>query len=493
GLTEPTTTAPAASGPRRRYREQVFTLSDALAYAQRYKRDFQAAKEDLYLSALALTLERHLWTPIFAADLRTIYGNFGEITDFDQAMRFVADLRMTQRLPYGGAFTAQMISTLIRDVKQSITAEEGSQIALSLDIPFLRNAGHIAREDLIQLERTLTYAVRSFERFRRRQLVDVMSSYFGLLTTKQQVVDLEITYGNFIEDLDRSQARYEADMDTIIDTGRAELAMLRAKNNLASGRERFRAQTDRFKLLIGMPVDEPIGLDDLQSISDIEQQVVSGQLPLLQRPEAVENEQLGLVVALQGRFDLLNRRDQIDDARRGVAIAKNRLLPDFDLTSSVTFDTDPDHFRLGAFETARATWRSEIVFSLPLERTAERNQYRRSLIDVQQAQRDYEELRDSIRADVRSALNEILLAEVTLTIQERSVDVAEQQKEFADIKYQTGDLTNREKVEAEDDWTQARNQWNAAKTDRWEAILDFRLATETLLIDENGRQTAPGP
>ncbi len=323
--------------------------------------------------------------------------------------------------------------------------------------------------------------------------MDVMSGYFGLLTTKQQVVDLEITYGNFIKDLDRSQARYQADMDTIIDTGRAELAMLRAKNNLASGRERFRAQTDRFKLLIGMPVDEPIGLDDLQSISDIERQVVSGQLPLLQRPDAVENEQLGLAVALQGRFDLLNRRDQIDDARRGVAIAKNRLLPDFDLTSSVTFDTDPDHFRLGAFETARATWRSEIVFSLPLERTAERNQYRRSLIDVQQAQRDYEELRDSIRADVRSALNEILLAEVTLTIQERSVDVAEQQKEFADIKYQAGDLTNREKVEAEDDWTQARNQWNAAKTDRWEAILDFRLATETLIIDENGRQPAAGP
>ena len=53
-------------------------------------------------------------------------------------------------------------------------------------------------------------------------------------------------------------------------------------------------------------------------------------------------------------------------------------------------------------------------------------------------------------------------------------------------------MTNREKVEAENEWTDARNQWNSAKADRWEAILDFRLATETLLIDENGNQSSTG-
>ena len=93
---------------------------------------------------------------------------------------------------------------------------------------------------------------------------------------------------------------------------------------------------------------------------------------------------------------------------------------------------------------------------------------------------------------MRSALNEILLAELTLTIQQRSVEVAEQQKEAALLRWQDGDLTNREKVEAENEWTDARNQWNSAKADRWEAILDFRLATETLLIDENGNQLSTG-
>lgn len=174
----------AASQPARQ-RGQVFTLTGALAYAQERQRDYQSAKETLYLAALDLTLERHLWTPIFASNLTTVYGNYGEARKFDQAMRFVADLGVTQRLPYGGEFTANAISTLIRDVKNSLTASEGSNIALGLKVPFLRGAGHVAQEKLIQLERELTYAVRVFERFRRNQLVTVATGYFGLLAAKQ--------------------------------------------------------------------------------------------------------------------------------------------------------------------------------------------------------------------------------------------------------------------------------------------------------------------
>jgi hypothetical protein len=77
------TSAPASQPTQ--FRARVFTLTDALAYAQRHRREYQTAKEDLYLSALALTLEHHLWTPQFAASLRGVYGNYGEIRDFDQA------------------------------------------------------------------------------------------------------------------------------------------------------------------------------------------------------------------------------------------------------------------------------------------------------------------------------------------------------------------------------------------------------------------------
>jgi outer membrane protein TolC len=486
---QPTTTLPATQPATRP--AGVFTLTAALAYAQQYQREFQTAKEDLYLAALALTLERHLWTPIFASNLRTVYGNFGEAQHFDQAMRFMADLSVSQRLPYGGTFTANAVSTLIRDVKQSITAQEGSTAQLGLNIPFLRGAGHVAQETLIQLERELTYSVRVFERFRRQQLVEVAQTYFALLAVKQRVADSEQSYQNFKDDYDRAKATEETGRGTPLDTQRAEQAMLNQENAYESAREAFRSAADDFKLLIGMPVDEPLGRDDLEDIEAIEQQVESGVYPLLARPLAVSEESLAVQVAQQRRLDLLTLQDQIDDARRGVAISRNALLPDLNWNSTLSFDTDPNHFNMGAFSFDRANWRSEIVLGLPLERTAERNEFRRQIINVQRAQRTYIDQAERIRAEVRRAVNNILLQERSLVIQTKAVEVAERQREFAKIQYDQGKIDNRDKIDAENAWVGARNQLNLAQTERWGAILQFRLATETLLVEEDGTQLPP--
>jgi outer membrane protein TolC len=481
-------TQPVATSQPTRFRERVFTLTDALAYAQQHRREYQTAKEDLYLVALALTLERHLWTPIFAAELRGVYGNFGEITDFDQATRFVSDLSVSQRLPYGGDFTARAVSTLIRDVKRNITASEGGTIDLDLRIPFLRGAGHVAREDLIQLERDLSYAVRDFERFRRRQLVDVAQRYFDLLRSKQEVLDGSDSLNRSNDDYERAKALEEAEEGAPLDTRRAEQRMLSEENRLERLREAFRFGTDRFKLLIGMPVDEPIGLDDLEDIESIRRQIEEGKYPLLRRPGAADNETRALEIATRLRLDLLNRRDQIEDAKRGVAIARNSLLPDLNWNSTLTYDTDPTRFNVAAFESARATWRSELILSLPVERTRERARYRGSLIDVRRARRIHEDQMERIRVAVREAVNQIHLQERVLEIQRRNLGVASSRAEFARIQFREGEISNRDLVEAEIELVDALNELNLARTSRWSAILDFRLETETLRIDEQGVQ-----
>jgi len=493
--TQPTAPAPASSAPSSarsqpaatRFRQRVFTLTDALAYAQRHRREYQTAKEDLYLAALALTLERHLWTPQFAAELRQVYGNFGEITDFDQATRLVADLSVSQRLPYGGEFTAAAVSTLIRDVKRSITASEGSTLTLGLEIPFLRGAGHVAREDLIELERALTYAVRSFERFRRQQLVEVAQRYFALLAAKQRVLDVAQSLKRAQRDYERAQAFQEQGMGTPLDTGRAEAQYLARQNALASQREAFRAATDQFKIFIGMPIAEPLGLDDLDTIESIEQAVAAGDYPLLLRPPAAGDVERATEVAVRCRLDLLNRRDQIDDAKRGVAIAKNALLPDLDWTASLSFDTDPEHYKLGAFEFARATWRSELILAMN-DRFQERTRYRASLIDLRRAQRAYNEQLERIRAQVLSAVNQIRLQDQVVEIQRRNVEVNFKQAEFARFQFEDGLIDNQALIDAENLYISALNDLNQAKTDRWSFLLEFRLATGTLRVDEDGRQ-----
>ncbi len=390
---------------------EVFTLTDALAYAQRHRREYQTAKEDLYLSALALTLERHLWTPIFASDLKTVYGNYGEVQDFDQAMRFVADLSVAQRLPYGGEFTAKAISTLIRDVGKTITASEDSAATLDLRVPLLRGAGHVARETLIQLERELTYSVRVFERFRRRQMISVAQAYFRLLLAKETMINSEDAFANFVWDFEQAKALEAIDKRTPLNTALVQDAMLSAANQVELDREGFRSEADNFKLLIGMPVVERLDRGNLADIRSIERQIADGTYPLLARPAAVDAQESSVDVALQRRFDLLTANDRIDDARRGVAISQNALLPELDWSGSVGFDTDPSEYNLGGLQFDRANWRTELILSLPLERTAERNALRQSLIDVRRAQRAFKDKEESIRVDVRDARNSVLVAE----------------------------------------------------------------------------------
>ncbi len=460
------------------------TLPYALEFAQRNRREYQSEKEDLYIAALDLTLERHLWTPIFSADLRTVYGNYGEAQNFDQAMRFVADLGVTQRLPYGGEFSARMLSALVRDVKKSITAEEGGQTTLGLEIPFLRNAGHIAREELLQLERGLTYAVRVFERFRRRQLVEVSSAYFALLSAKQRVTDSGESVERLRADYDRARSLEAMQLGTNVETQRAETTMLGAEDRLERERERFRAQTDQFKLLIGMSIDIPIGLDNLQSIDEIEREIQAGRMPLLARPDGADDELLAQQIALARRLDLKNLRDQIDDARRGAHNAENQLLPDLNLNTTVSFDTDPLHYRVTDYEFNRAFWRSELVLSLPVDRFRERNAYRRSLLDVRRAQRIAVAAQESVRAEVRAAVNQIRLADKTVLINRRAVEVADNRRELTQLLWEDGKIENRDKLEAESEWTAARNQLNDAKTALWVSVLELRLATETLAVAE---------
>lgn len=477
---------PAYSGPTRR--TQKFSLTDALGYAQQHRRPFQTAKERLYRAALDLTLERHLWTPILAQQLQTVYGNYGEDQQFDQAMRFVNDASVSQRLPYGGELTARMLNTLIRDVKKTLTAEESGRIEVGLRVPLLREAGMVAQETLIQLERELTYSVRAFERFRREQVAEIAQNYFDLLRAKQDIVDTEFRYRNAVEDFERAKALEETGRGTILDTQRAEQAMLSAENTLEVARESFRNQADEFKLFIGMPIEEPLAAEDLEDIASIEAQVRSGAYPLLAVPVAIRSVERATQVALERRLDLLTLHDRVDDARRGVAISRNALLPRLDWQGSVNFYTDPNAYSTMQFEFEHSDWFTQITLEVPWERTRERNEMRARLIDVRAAQRAELDQAERIRVDVRRNVNLLRLADISVDIQERAVQVAERQAEYASLQFEEGLISNRDKLEAEDDLLRARAALSLAKTSRWNQLLQFRLVTETLRVDDDGVQ-----
>ncbi len=463
--TRPVTTQPALE-------RQPLTLQDAVAYAMRHSREFQSEKEELYLAALALTLERHLWTPQFFGEVSYEYANYGQVRDFDHAMTAIAQVGATQRLPYGGEVTAQIVNSLMRDLGAHITSGETGQMILSADIPLLRGAGKVAQESRYQAERELIYAARTFERYRRAFLVEVASSYFDVLALKAGIENAQASVEALAIDKARSDGLAKTGRILQVDVDRAEVEYLRARNDAITAQTAYDSALDRFKILIGMPTVQPIEAVE----------------PDFEVAAPAVDEELAIETALRSRLDLLNEQDAVDDTRRAVLVARNNLLPDLDFRGSVTLDTDPNRKNSVSYNTERTTWRGEVAMEIPLNRVAERNEYRSSIIDLRRAERNYDRRRDEVRLDVRDAFRGIEQARLSLEIQAENIKINDFRKRQAEELLNRGLLqSNRDKIEAETDWRDAKNRYAQAEANYRTAVLAFLRDTETLRVTDDGR------
>lgn len=452
-------------------------LREALSQAIRHSREIQDAKEALYLAALDLTLERHLWTPQFVASVQAEFADYGQVRDFDRAMTAVSNFAVSQRLPYGGEVTARVINTLMRDLGVHTTSGEPGNFILEANLPLLRGAGRAARESLYSAERDLIYAVRDFERFRRSFVVRVSAAYFNLQQLKMAITNTFVSYKNRKSDWER--ADFVAQMGQakdVFEGPRVQSIFRQAEAELISSKEQYASALDRFKILIGLPVEDL--LDVVDQNADEDAKSLDGLLPDVDIAQAVD-------VAVKFRLDLLNSADGVDDARRGVSVARNRILPDLDASGSVALDTDPERLNSASYNTERTTWRGSIELRMD-DRFEERNAFRASLVALRRAEREYERATDEVRADVRAAVRRVAQQEIVRQIQAMSVQENEARVEAARAQYELGKITNRDVVEAENDLLNARNSQARALSQYRNAILEFRRDTETLRINDEG-------
>ena len=463
-------------------RAQVFGLDDALAYAMRHGRDFQNAKEDLYLAALALSLERHLWTPQFSAIVQANYTDFGEDAVLDRALSTTAEVAVTQQLPLGGTVTARVIHSMVREISELVSRGEGGQFILEAEIPLLRGAGRVAYESRYDAERALVYAVRTYERFRRTFLVSIARDFFDLQRLKAAIAN---TYRSYLDrHRDWFQAEFKHRMGRslfISEAPRARTNFRDTEAALVSAKARYESSLDRFKIRLGMAVVDILDVVDQEK--DESAQAVDRLLVAISEEDAVD-------LAVKFRLDLLNNADRVDDVRRGVVIAKNQILPDLGLSGGVTFDSDPDQLRSANLRDERAQWEGQVRFQMD-DRKRERNAYRSALIDVRRAERSHREFLDSVRADVRRALRGVRQQSDLRRILAANFGENEIRLEGARARFNLGQSTNQEVVDAENDVLSAANQLAAAIASYRVAILEFRRDTGTLRVSDSGQWALP--
>ncbi len=458
---------------------KIYTLADCFNQALTGNREYRSRKEDLYLAALNVTLARHQFEPRLFAQSAIGTSGSGEGSDYETALSATQTVGVKQKLPYGGEIIASFLAGNINQLRSTVGDSTSAQAVLEARIPLLKGAGMVAQEDLIQSERNLIYAVRDFERYRRSFLVVVAGQYFNLVNQRAQIVNRLRSARSYTFMRRRSEALFQAGRQTLLDVQRAAQSELSANNDLITVIENYELAVDNFKILLGVPMTTNID--------------VAPEYLLIPPPQP--DETAAIATGLNLRLDLQTQRDRIGDSERQVALAKNNLLPNLDLSAKVATGSDTTRRSL-APQWDNVDYSAAVVLDLPLDKVSERNDYRASLVYLERSRRSLQTSEELATLQIRLALRLVRQQLSLLRLQANNIEMAQRRKDFSDIQFRDGKINNRDYLEAESALLDAQNRFAQALANLQVASLQYLRDTDLLRVTADGKlilpETPPG-
>ena len=240
-------------------------------------------------------------------------------------------------------------------------------------------------------------------------------------------------------------------------------------------------------------------VDDVKRLLTLVDGVITAQtqtnIYLIELPRLDVSEAEALTYARENRLDFQNALAQLTDTWRKMRIAANALRSDLDVVASANLGTDPDHLDPFNFASEASVYTLGLHFDGPLNRLAERNAYRASLIAYQRARRNYMALSDQIEFQVRSDLRQLRLTRESFEISRQSLLSATRQLEGVRITLlgprQRGqnDATTLNLLQALQQLLNARNSLAANYINYQQQRVQLLLDLEALQLDQRGFPT----
>ena len=455
-------------------------LKDAVQIAARGSRDYQGRKESLFTAALGLDLEnqkfRTTFTGMMNASVDSSESEGERETRYGEANKVGASRTF--------ADGTQLSSAIAVDLAGMLSGEKTSSWGLladaSISIPLMRGSGRLVNmESLTQAQRNLVYTVREFEQYKREFMVGIASAYLNVLLTKRMLVNEEENYKRVIISTRRSRRMADANRMSPSDFDQSRQSELSARNSWISAFESYDASLEAFKGQLGLPPDAKIDLadQDLEELQAYVEKFAKTELgeydageaaaPLaLERPKSVDEagalkDQVDRAIALavENRLDFRSNIDRIEDAQRQVLIAEDALRAEVTLggRASAGEGAKAGSDDNGEFNLGEAVFGSTLSIDLPFERTAERNAYRGSLIQLEGAVRAYQAAEDALKESVRAAIRSLRETREQLKIQYLAVSLAERRVRNNDLLLQAGRAEMRDVLEAQAALLSAQN------------------------------------
>lgn len=480
----------------------VITLVDALQVAARNSRPYQDRKESMFREALNLDLRRYDFATQWAsgADVEWNRDETGE-EDRD-SLSADADLRATRMLANGALLSTGFTINFLELLTESAGSTMGVTADASVTIPLLRGAGrHIAREPLTQAERDLLYAVNEYERFKREFVVQTANQYLQVLRRLDGVRNAEENYARLRESVTRTQAMAEEERLSGIEVDQARQDELRARSGWISALQGFTSALDQFKISLGLPPEAAIALDpdELTRVLQVDTMPNLEELEVPAHGEGPVDEpwldaKTSLDIALVNRLDLKVAAGRVEDAQRKVVVAADRLRPELTIGGSVAWDASDTSSNLDETINDLLSGKGGLYSALlsvdpALDRTVERNALRNTVLAFETTVRDYQQVEDGIKLDIREGIRSLRAAREDIGIQRNAVTLADRRVESTQLFLNLERAQVRDLLDAQSDLLDARNAYTAAQVDYRIAFLALQRDLGLLEVDEDGLWT----
>lgn len=469
----------------------IISLEAALDLAFKHSREYQTQKERLYLEALALTLDRYRYAPIFSAvggseiqwqaedqfvsDMQTLTGM--RAVSMTETVTSGTSLGGRILLKSGGAVALNLTNNLTRFLTGNSSEIASSALIGSFTQPLLRDFGRaVETETLLQAERDLLYQLRDFTRFRKELAVRVASQYYSVLLNRETAVNNFAGLNANNLSLEREQAFQQEGLRTLLQVGRLEQSALQADLRWTASIARYKRALDNFKLLLGLDANLNIVLDDNEMMLISE---TGMDRPEIDLDQAVE-------MAVRTRLDLYTELDQVQDAARKIDVAANVLLPALDFSFVADVPDSPSN-TLGELDFENAVYTAGLNLELPLDTKAQRNDYRRALINYEVATRNYLLAQDTITLDVIDAWRRMNQFRESYEISLASVQINERRVEEAQLRAELGLGDIQDTVDSQNDLTEAQTELVSSIVDHNIAKLEFWRDVGLLYVDDSGQ------
>jgi hypothetical protein len=209
-----------------------------------------------------------------------------------------------------------------------------------------------------------------------------------------------------------------------------------------------------------------------------------------------------LDIARVNRRDWMNARAAVVDQWRLIEVAANALKSDLDVV--VEGRVDPlarNLFGSPPVNNTTGSLRVGLEFDAPLTRLAERNTYRRALINYQRTRREYYIYEDLVQQSLRDAIRTIRLSQVNFEVRRSSVFVAIVRTDMTRLQLteppakggSVGATTARDVQEALEALLRAQNEFLSIWVNYEAQRMNLDLDLGTMQLDDQGLWIDPGP